>query len=120
MKRIAARLKHGNTARPRVEPDVEDVRLLAEIRTVAFRARKAFGEQVRLRAVVPCVGGFDREDIRYVIDDRRICNGLIARLAVEYGYRHAPRTLARNAPVGAALEHVAHPPLAPRRVPIDL
>ena len=52
-------------------------------------------------------------------DERRRQRCPVARRAVERRDRHAPRPLARDAPVGAIRHHVADPLLAPRGKPLD-
>src|SRR6267378_1005224 len=53
-----------------------------------------------------------------MIDDRLVGDGFRATRAIEDGNRHAPNALARDAPIGPALEHVAHAIDAPRGNPL--
>ena len=55
-----------------------------------------------------------------MIDDLWVGDSFVAAVAIENRDRHAPRSLAGDAPVRAALEHIAHAAFAPGRVPIDL
>ena len=115
--RFAARLENRDTARTRIEPDVEDVGLFAKIGAVAFWTRESVGQQLGLRPSVPRVGRFFGKDVGNVIDDLRVGDRLVASLAIKYRDRHAPKPLARNAPVRPSLEHIRHSALAPCGMP---
>src|SRR6267378_2354272 len=52
-------------------------------------------------------------------DHGRVSNHLAALLTIKCGNRHAPDSLSRNAPVGPALEHVAHALTTPGGNPFD-
>ena len=112
-----AALQHGRVRRARVEPDVEDVRLLAERAAAALRAAEALGQQRRGVAVVPGVGALALEHVRHAPRQLRTEQGLAAALAVERGDGHAPQALARDAPVGTGLDHVVDAVASPGRVP---
>src|SRR5207245_3156259 len=98
---------------PRVEPDVEDVGLLLELRAVALRTARPAREQLGERLVEPGVGAVLLEDARHVL--HRL--GRDERLAVLDAVRdrdgHSPAPLPRDAPVGPVLHHSANPLLAP-------
>ncbi len=60
--------EHGAMARARLEPDVEDVALLAERRSAALRAGRAGREQLLDRAGEPGVGPLRAEQVAEVAD----------------------------------------------------
>src|SRR5581483_5934240 len=63
--------------------------------------------------------GLPLENIRDVTDDFRVAERFAAVVAVKDRDRHAPRALARDAPVGAVAEHILHPLPAPLGDPLD-
>ena len=103
-----------------VEPDVEDVLLLLELRPAALRAGESRGQEVLRLARPPGVGAVRLEQVGHAARDLRREQRGRAALAVEGGDGHAPEPLARDAPVGAGRDHVADALLAPGRVPADL
>ena len=72
------------------------------------------------RPLVPRVGAVGVEHGRRAIDQRGREDRLAARRAVERRDRHAPRALARDAPVRPVDDHVEDPVAAPRRDPLHL
>ena len=104
----------------RVEPHVEDVRLLVERGAAALRAGEARGQEVLRLAGVPRVGRLLLEDGSHVAREVGAEEDLAAALAVERRDRHAPQPLARDAPVGAGRDHVVDALLAPARHPARL
>ena len=111
---LGARLEHGGVAAARVEPDVEDVGLLAEALAAALRAARARGQELARGARVPLVGAVASRKIAATCSTSRSSSrsGLAAR-AVERDDRHAPDALARDAPVRAVRDHVVDALLAP-------
>ena len=101
-----------------LEPDVEDVHLLAEF-GVAAGAGGAGGQDVFGRVDVPGVGGLAHEEG----DDELVDGGIVERLAAfaaeEDGDGHAPDALAGDAPVGAGGDHVGDAFFAPGGIPGD-
>ena len=117
---IVAGFQHGDAARTRVEPYVEDVRLFAKAAAAAFRTFEAVRQKLGLRPVVPGVGGFSGKDVGDVTHDRGVGNRFIATRAIKYRNRYAPIALTRDAPVRPALKHIAHAVNAPTRMPFYL
>src|SRR5207248_4480676 len=96
---LGPRFEHGGVAAAGVEPDVEDVRLLAKARTTALRTARPGRQQVTGCARVPLVGAVAVvEDARHVLDDTFLEQHRVARVAVERDDRHAPHALARDGP----------------------
>src|SRR5215212_1185426 len=114
---LRAALQHGDVRAAGVEPDVEDVGLLAERRAAAFRAGAAGADEVLGRMLVPGVGALFAEDVHHALEELGRGDRLAAAFAVEDRDRHAPQTLARDAPVGTVPDHAGHALLAPRGVP---
>ena len=116
---IRPRAEHRLVARTRVEPDVEDVAFALEVPVPARRAGEVRRQELVEVALVPGVGAVLLEDRGRPLDERRRQRRLAARRAVEGRNRHAPRPLARDAPVGPVGHHVADPLLSPRGKPPD-
>src|ERR1700722_6373740 len=108
---------------PGLKPDVDDVAFLGKRRPRAIRAREVRWEERRDVVRPPHIRrirkgrslgakalGNEARDIG--IDDR-----LVAALTHERWNRRAPRALTRYTPLGMILDHLRHPPLAPRRHP---
>ncbi len=113
--------QHRLVARARVEPDVEDVALALERRPAARRAGQA------RRAGTPRSAARTRRRRRTARrpprpgrSAPRVSTASPQRGAVERRDRHAPRALARDAPVGAVRHHVEDAIVAPRRDPRHL
>ena len=70
--------------------------------------------------LVPRVGAVLVEDRRGALDQVRRQDRLAAGRAIHRRDRHAPRPLARDAPVGTVRQHVEDPVAAPRRDPPDV
>src|ERR1043165_6736430 len=98
---LRPRPQHGDLRAARVEPDVENVALLAVLALDALRARRAV--EVGRRAVEPGVGAFALEELLHPGEELRRGDGFAAAFAIENGDRHAPEALAGDAPVGAVL-----------------
>jgi len=113
-----AQTQHRLVARSRVEPDVEDVALAVELAAAACGAGEARGQELLDRALVPGVRPVLREHVRRLLREGGREDGLAAFHAVHGGDRHAPRPLARDAPVGPVGQHGVDPVLAPRRHPL--
>src|SRR5581483_11994399 len=111
-------LEHGRMAHARVEPDVEDVALLAEALPAARRAAEAGRQQLLRRPREPGVRALALEDRSDVLRDLLRQVRLAARLAVDGDDRNAPQALARDAPVGPGGDHPVDPVAAPRRDPL--
>ena len=107
--------EHESMRRAGIEPDVEDIVDLPPV-LVGARAEEALARALR----IPGVGAFLLERLgdarihRFVVED---FGGAIALLAHEHRDRHAPGALARDHPVGPALDHAVDAVLARRRHP---
>ena len=107
--------EHESVRRAGIEPDVEDIVDLVPV-LVGARAEKTFAGALR----IPGVGAFlleRRGDARihcFVLED---FGRAVALLAHEHRDRHAPGALARDYPVGPALDHAVDAVLALRRHP---
>src|SRR5215469_10854096 len=102
------------------EPDVYDVHLFAKFRAAAF-ATLCFGtDELLRRFFVPYVGGMFAEQCDHAVEHLAAGERLLASLAIKDGNRHAPETLARDAPIGAKRDHVGHALLAPLWNPLHL
>ena len=86
-------LAHRGPAHARLEPHVDDVRLLAEVGGSAG-AGHALGQQLSGVPGVPGVGALLGEDAGHMVDELAAGQGLVAILAVEHRDRHAPGALA--------------------------
>ena len=115
--RLAASFENSDAARTRIKPNVKNVGFLAKIGTAAFCAFVTIRQKFMFRPRVPRIGGFLCKDVSNVIDDRRVGHRFVASLTIKNRDRHAPRTLARNAPIGPALEHIYHSACTPFRMP---
>ena len=116
----AIQLDHAGMADAGVKPDIQDIFLFGKLLSSTPRTtqigRSKFG------------GGPDKPGIRPLLFENR-CDvltellaqqGLVALLAVENRYRHAPGALTGNTPVRPALQHAADALPAPRRNPSDV
>src|ERR1700730_3144514 len=116
---FAVDVEDGVPACSGLEPDVEDVHLLAEL-GAATDAGGLGGQQVGGGVDVPGVRAFLVKAVDDGFVDCRIVERGVAALAEEDGDRDAPDALAGDAPVGAGGDHVGDALFAPRRVPYDL
>ncbi len=102
-------------SRARIEPDIEDVIDLVPVLVREF-AEKAFARSPR----IPDVGALALEGFRdagvdtLVVEDFDVA---VALFAHEHRDRHAPGALARDDPIGLALDHAGDAVLALRRHP---
>jgi hypothetical protein len=104
-------------ARPRVEPDVEDVFLALEGRSAARWATEPGGGEVLDWSLVPGVRAEGVEHRCGALDERRGEDRLAARGAVNSRNRDAPGALPRHAPIGTVRQHVGDALSPPRRDP---
>ena len=108
--------QHEGVRRAGIEPDVADVVDLLPF-LVGKRAEEAFARTVH----VPGVGAFLFKGIRDALVDIRVLQdlgGAVALLAHEHRDRHAPGALARDHPVGLAVDHAVDAISARRRHPL--
>ena len=95
--------QHEGVRRAGIEPDVADVVDFLPF-LVGKRAEEAFARTVH----VPGVGAFLFKGIRDALVDVSVLQdlgGAVALLAHEHRDRHAPGALARDHPVGLAVDH---------------
>src|SRR5262249_60535297 len=98
------------------EPDVEPIVVLPPFVVVVIGLEEARGGASR----IPGVGALLLEGAADARVDARVVEDLdrtVARLAHEHGDRHAPGALARDHPVGSALDHAGDAVLALWRPP---
>src|SRR5581483_2047842 len=100
-------LDHGRMAHAGVEPDVQDIFFLGELRAAAAGALESRGRKLGRRADKPGVRPFALEDRGDVFADLPAHRRALTVVAIEDRNRHTPGTLARDAPVGPALQHAA-------------
>ena len=108
-------LQHEGVRRAGVEPDVADVVDLLPV-LVGARAEEALARA----GLVPGVGALLLEGVGDALVDRVVLQDLrraVALLAHEHRDRHAPGALARDHPVGPALDHAGDAVLAGGRHP---
>src|SRR5262245_54453100 len=113
-------LDHRRMADSGIEPDIENILFAGEIMTVAIGTAEIWRNQLVERADVPSIGSFLGKNFRDMIAELAGEHRVIAIFAIDRGYRHAPRTLPRDAPVGPGFEHAANSVAPPRRYPMDL
>ena len=102
-----------------VEPDVHDIRFLAEMCAAAVRAFIAFRHEFLYVVHPPCIGPFFSKHLLQMSDGFVVDDVFAAVFAVEDRDRHAPDTLTGNAPVTAVVDHVVNTVMAPGRNPFD-
>ena len=108
--------QHEGVRRAGIEPDVADVVDLLPF-LVGARPEEALARAVH----VPGVGAFLLEGLGDALVDGLVLQdfgGAVALLAHEHGDRHAPGALARDHPVGPAVDHAVDAVLARRRHPL--
>ena len=108
--------QHESVGRAGIEPDVADVVDLLPF-LVGVRAEKAFARAVH----VPGVGAFFFEGVGDALVDGGVLQDLgraVALLAHEHRDRHAPGALARDHPVGLAVDHAVDAVLPGLRHPL--
>ena len=109
---------HGRMTHAGVEPHIQDVLLLAELRPRALLAGHSRCHELLDRFRVPSVHTLLFNDIGHVVEGRLIRTGLLARLAIEDGDRHSPRALTRDAPIRARFDHAQDAIDPPARNPV--
>ncbi len=113
---IVACLQREGVGAAGIEPDVQGIVDLAPLVAVVVGL-----EETRGRAgSIPGVGAFALEGVGDALVDARVVEDLdraVVPLADENGDRHAPGTLARDHPIGPALNHAGDAVLALRRNP---
>ena len=119
-RQIVGRGEHGQMARSGIEPDVQDIGFLAELRAAALGAGYAGRQQFGRGALVPDVGGVLGKELHDAVQDFAVGERFAAMVAVEDDDGHAPHTLARNAPIRARGDHVGDALLAPFGHPAHL
>src|SRR3989475_4369148 len=115
--RLAQRLEDRRVAHPGLEPHVQDVPLLVEVPAAALRAGCAWRQQFSGLPFEPDVRAVLLDQLGDMLDDRRRDQDLAASLAHESRNRHAPYTLAGEAPVRAVEDHAVDAVAASRRDP---
>ena len=113
---MLAVFQHEGVGRAGIEPDVENVVDLLPV-LVGARAEEALARAVH----VPGVGAFLLEGVGDALVDGFVLQdfgGAVALLAHEHRDRHAPGALARDHPVGPAVDHAVDAVLARRRHPL--
>ena len=113
-------LADGKPACAGVEPDVEDVGFLAEVRAAALRAGGIGRKQAGHIGCVPGLRAMILKQFHDLAVERGVQNRLVAAFAQENGDGNAPDPLAADAPVGSRGDHVGDALLAPGRVPDHL
>jgi len=113
-------LAHGGIAHARVEPHVNDVLLLDQVRARAGGACRPLGQQVSLRVREPGVRPLLLEDLRHVLRHGLARQDLAAVSAVEHRDGHTPGSLAGDAPVRPVFHHAVDAVPSPCRDPPHL
>ena len=109
-------LQHEGVGGAGIEPDVEDVVDLLPLVGIVVGLEETRGGAGR----VPGVGAFLLEGVGDALVDARVVEDFdraVVLLAHEHRDRHAPGALARDHPVGLALDHAGDAVLALRRHP---
>ena len=106
-------------ADPRIEPDVHDVRLLAQVARGAVRAEGQVAQELLRGSLPPEVAALPADHRGDPADPLGIQHQLAAVLAVQGGNGNPPDPLAADAPVGPIPHHVADPVLSPAGNPLD-
>ena len=100
---------------PEFEPDIENIVDLLPV-IAGARAEEALAGADRVPGIGAFVGeGFDDALVDVLVFQN--FDAAVAVLAHEHGDRHAPGALARDHPIGLALDHSANAVLALRRHP---
>ena len=108
--------QHRLVARTRIEPDVEDVHLALEVVPPQVGQVRPGGHELLDRPLVPGVGAVaSRRPPRRCSTISGRQHRFAAARAVERRNRHAPRALARDAPVRPVRDHVVDAVVPPRR-----
>src|SRR5581483_12006597 len=112
--------EHDGMARPRFEPDIDDVSLFFKLACPTMgTVGSLWHDCIGLRRV-PGIGAMFGEKLHDRPVERLFVERFAATLAQEHRNRHAPDPLARDAPVGASGNHVGNALFAPCRIPLDL
>src|SRR3989442_1546336 len=115
--RLAPRLEDRRVAHAGLEPDVQDVALFVEVAPAALRAGRASRQEISGLPFEPDVRAVLLDQLGDMLDDRRRDQDLAASRAHESRNRHAPYTLAGEAPVRPVLDHAVDAIAAARRGP---
>src|SRR5881409_3909604 len=115
--RLAPRLEDRRVAHPGLEPHVQDVALFVEVPAAALRAGSASRQEISSLPFEPDVRAVLLDQLGDMLDDRRRDQDLAASLARKPRNRHAPHTLAGEAPVRAVEDHAEDAVAASRREP---
>ena len=111
--------EHRRVAGARVEPDIEDVRLLAELAPAAG-AGDALGDEIGGLVQKPGIRPFLLKQLVDAPADRLALEDLAAGGAGEHRHRHTPGALPGETPVGSGLDHAVDALLAPGGGPAHL
>ena len=110
---VLAVLEHGGVRHAALPPHVEDVLLGHELRAAADPALRRARQVLGRLAHEPCVGALAVEQVDHRVERLLRRDGRAALRALEHGDGHAPRALARDAPVGTVGHHGADAVLGP-------
>src|SRR3954451_11898794 len=102
-----------------IKPDVENIGFLPEPTGPALGADTARTHQLSDTFGIPDIRGALTEFSDNALQHPLVRERLAAVLAIKHRDRHAPDTLARNAPVRPHSNHVGDSLLAPSRMPLD-
>ena len=103
-----------------VEPYIEDVVLLADVVSSAFRALEALGKELGSRFFLPYLDPVDGNFVGDFVGDLCVNDLFAAVVAGKGDDRNAPVPLPRDAPVRSLFEHRRDPLPAPLRHKFDL
>ena len=109
--KVVALLENEGMGRSGIEPDIEDVRHLLIFGRIVIRPE----EPGRVRGE-PAISALVTHRLDHTVDHRLVAKRLAAGHVDEHRDRHAPGTLAREAPVGTLLDHRGQAALAGRRI----
>ncbi len=112
--------QNGGMTDPRIEPDVEDVRLLPEMFMSAGGANRTREHQVFRLLFEPDIGAMIPDQGDHTIQKFFRQEFLIALFAVKNRQGYAPQALAGNTPVGPAFDHPENPVMTPGGNPLHL
>ncbi len=102
-----------------IEPHVENIVFLAPLCRTAG-ALCSGRQKLVWRVLIPRIGALFFKPTHNVAQSAEIFQACSARVAIENDNGHAPKALARDAPVRAFLDHFVHAVFAPRGNPLDV